>query len=104
MSSIRIKGAEMPISCTECPCYDDTDTCFCKVLDSYCEQYKTERHPNCPLAEIPTQHGRLIDADAAVARLKHLYCDGCGCDCSTCPWGAFIKYIDGRPTIIEPEE
>lgn len=56
------------------------------------------------IAEVPAPHGRLIDADAAIARLKHLYCDGCGCDCSTCSWGAFIEYIDGRPTIIEAEE
>lgn len=76
----------------------------CVFTNDYVGDCIEHRLANCPLAEIPTPHGRLIDADAAVARLKHLYCDGCGCDCSTCPWGAFIKYIDGRPTIIEPEE
>lgn len=65
--SLLIKGMEMPVSCTECPCYDDMETCFCNVIDSYCEQYKTERHPDCPLAEIPTPHGNLIDRDDLLA-------------------------------------
>ena len=59
------------------------------------------KHPDCPLSEIPMHHGRLIDADATIARLKYLYCENCGNNCERCPWGAVIKYIDGRPTIID---
>lgn len=95
---LLIKGAEIP---------NNKGPLFYACLlalsaDGSCEMVFNEK--SYPIAEIPTPHGRLIDADATIARLKHLYCDGCGCDCSTCPWGAFIKYIDGRPTIIEPEE
>lgn len=77
--SLIIKGVDMPKSC-------ESMTYFSKEI-----------------IEIPSRHGRLIDADDAIYRLKHLYCDGCGYDCSTCQWGAFIKYLDCRPTIIEAE-
>ena len=68
--SLLINGMDMPISCTECPCYDDMETCFCNVLDSYCEQYKTERHPNCPLVEVHTPHGDLIDRNELLNQYK----------------------------------
>lgn len=54
-----------------------------------------------PITEIPASHGRLIDADVAIARLKYLYCENCGNSCERCPWGAFIKYIEARPTIVD---
>ena len=101
MSSILIKGAEMPISCTECPCYDDMETCFCNVLDSYCEQYKTERHPDCPLVEIPAPHGRLIEApnEISYAELyRYNRYDYIGIA------EYFANQIRKLPTIIEAEE
>lgn len=94
--NLIIKGMEMPISCTECPCYDDMETCFCNVLDSYCEQYKTERHPDCPLAEIPTPHGRLIDADKLSIMILKAMNNG--------RFDSVIGLIDTAPTIIEAEE
>ena len=105
--SLLIKGMDVPISCTECPCYDDMETCFCNVLDSYCEQYKTERHPDCPLAEIPTPLGRLIDADAHIQSLKENQC-GERCrknhDCVNCGIGMYIRIVENEPTILEAEE
>ena len=104
--SLIIGGMDMPESCLECPFTFEGDcTAYEDLTDVYSlELTLKERHPKCRLKEIPTTHGRLIDSDVAITRLKHLYCDGCGCDCSTCPWGAFIKYLDGRPTIIEAEK
>lgn len=59
--SLFIKGMEMPENC---------DDCF--LGDFYCEKcqhidgYKMagSRPFNCPLVEVPTPHGRLIDVDA----------------------------------------
>lgn len=60
--SVLIKGMEMPENCLVCfvPC-----SLLCD-LDDY--DRKRIRHPDCPLVEIPTPHGRLIDADEL---LKH---------------------------------
>ena len=107
--SLIIKGMELPKSCDSCDLIQFDDEGFeahCPLSPYYrwCGTPPDYRPEGCRLVEIPTPHGRLIDADAAIARLKHLYCDGCGCDCSTCQWGAFIKYLDNRPTIIEAEK
>lgn len=50
--SVIVKGMEMPQNCIEC--------------HVRCRLYlngRKFRHPDCPLIEIPTPHGRLIDAD-----------------------------------------
>lgn len=54
--SILIKGIDMPKTCEECEVW------------SLCHYPKVpkgigRREPDCPLVEIPTPHGRLIDAD-----------------------------------------
>ena len=53
MSSILIKNTEMPKSC---------DTCFLSRWD-FIERFHCP-FDECPLVEVPTPHGRLIDADA----------------------------------------
>lgn len=58
--SILIKEMDMPISCEKCPlCYDYL---HCSIDDSL-HMFLYNRHPNCPLVEIPTPHGRLIDGE-----------------------------------------
>ena len=57
--SVLIKGINPPKSCYTCDWYNKVQ---CPVNDGKC-YYRTTRHPNCPLTEIPTPHGRLIDAD-----------------------------------------
>ena len=73
--SVLINGMEMPKSCFGCHLFklDDTDLwCIanhyagcCRALSKYIDENKfvNERHPDCPLIEVPTSHGRLIDAD-----------------------------------------
>lgn len=68
--SVLVKGMEMP---TSCPCsllgigYDTY--CFAVYgIPKRCLEYelccKNETRPDwCPLAEVPTPHGRLIDGD-----------------------------------------
>ena len=64
MSSLRIDGMDMPKNCAECPILQTGS------LEHYCPLAKesmwsidTEsgRHNNCPLSEIQTPHGDLID-------------------------------------------
>ena len=64
--SVLVKGMEMPKDCNNCPCFerewfDDDIVGFCKAVKVWIETY--ERLLNCPLIEISTPHGRLIDAD-----------------------------------------
>lgn len=83
---------EMPRSCDGCRfsngyiCYasglmtDDNDYILNEHTDA-------KRHSNCPLIEIPTPHGRLIDAD----RIEVI---------ASAPRGISIE----APTLIEPEK
>lgn len=95
--SILIKGMDMPKSC-----YNHCDFIafeFCPLKD-YIEShnYKSSTHPDCPLIEIPTPHGRLIDKDEL---LSHLSKD---------PLFDLVErygvsgVIESRPTILEAEE
>ena len=52
--SIIIKGMEMPNICAYC----FIDTSECNLHESV--NIWKERHPDCPLVEIPTPHGWLI--------------------------------------------
>lgn len=68
--SVIVRGMDMPKNCSDCPLnYDQmscsvtgtgwwSDTMVLMDFDS-CK----ERLHNCPLIDIPTPHGRLIDAD-----------------------------------------
>ena len=55
--SVLIKGMGMPHDCDSCKVSDILDCPLWKPMDI------GERHPECPLVEVPTPHGRLIDAD-----------------------------------------
>ena len=61
--SILIKGMDMPKRCWECPCYNQ-EFFMCQVTEI--EDYDddgTQRREDCPLIEIPTPHGRIVDID-----------------------------------------
>lgn len=99
--SILIKGIKMPKCCADCPCFYDFISCqalFDGTDDfsmSGFDEFK-ERLPNCPLIEVPTPHGRLIDAD------KLPVVDFFDNE----DWYAIIhkESIDAAPTIIGAEE
>lgn len=71
--SIIIKGMEMPGDCAMCPmchrAFDGNETriaCYVKAKWAW----EDDGRPDwCPLVEIPTPHGRLIDADAVIDEL-----------------------------------
>jgi hypothetical protein len=92
--SIFIKGMEMPAHCGECP----IETNECRLWENFVARWE-RRHPDCPLVEIPTPHGRLIDADKLKDRLvlhgnspeqAQLYANIC-------------EWIDLQETVIEAE-
>lgn len=103
--SILVRGLEMPKCCRDCKLYErGQDGIYCKVTHSFewdeSKQFKPWKHKmkNCPLVEIKTPHGRLIDAtgiDNATAT-KEDYPDGA----ILIPKGAILA----APTIIEAEE
>jgi hypothetical protein len=65
--SVLARGMDLPTSCGTCHLRkSNEDRVWCPILGEYiC--FETEffgRKTNCPLVEVPTPHGRLIDADA----------------------------------------
>ena len=70
--SVLIKGAEMPKCCEICPFNYDYFRCNAlgeKFDDKEEIDFETQRLSDCPLVEIPP-HGRLIDADKLLERIK----------------------------------
>lgn len=93
---------DKPKRCTRPKCrFMDRDTLDCRLQDKSWELFE-EQYEHCPLIEVPTPYGRLIDADAiqythAIARSLD---DGHN-------WNELCvtqDEIDDAPTIIEAEE
>ena len=109
--SVLIKGMEMPKSCGDCNFYYvdyEEGTANCLATSCYVQPHhyhKDNRDPDCPLVEVPTPHGRLIDADKLIEAIGTNFFEHGGyygndyqdifelvCAC-----------IDDAPTIIEAE-
>lgn len=110
MSDLIIKGMDMSKDCAGCD--------LSIYYDGYCGGYgynpsgwrcrrlkrlikEGESKPaDCPLAEIPTPHGRLIDADRLIAVIK----SAAGTADTNVPLSAVLASIENAPTVIEREE
>ena len=68
--SVLIKGMEMPALCQECDLYIE-GACYAKGYRDYRSIMDMSKPDDCPLIEVPTPHGRLIDADAFVEDLTN---------------------------------
>ena len=108
--SVIIKGMEMPKNCAFCPLSEYRNSSLGQILD--CKQIGTvgtpsrdthnvlkRRHPNCPLIEVPTPHGRLVDIksveDGKFTTVSNEYQRW---------WnGALDSVVDNAPTVIEAE-
>lgn len=67
--SVLVKDMEMPGSCYQCNMcvnvlYGEDIVVICTALEKEIIALMAERQDDCPLVEVPTPHGRLIDADA----------------------------------------
>lgn len=116
MSDILIKNMKMPVDCLHCGFSHMASDCLkiwiiCKPKDISVtdgDAVKEGRPDWCPLIEVPTPHGRLIDADALKKKwlevesrmgadkvlnlpLREYISNGCVYD------------LDQAPTIIEAE-
>lgn len=95
--SILIKGLNMPKNCVSCMWHHRT--CVCALTGMV-----TNTGKDCPLVEVPTPHGRLIDASTKIE--AQLY------DEMTEEWNLRTMTVDDYlafaadvpPTIIEAEE
>lgn len=105
--SLLIKGMEMPTGCKDCDLLVVAEQIgeYCPI-NSYLTWYNLNdvidyRPDNCPLVEIPTPHGRLIDADRLIAILKSTT------TISQSDYDVFnhiLGLIEHQPIIIEAEE
>ena len=103
--SILIRGMEMPNNCSDCKLerwdenyYGDEFNHRCSLIyKGYTSKVRfTDRRNDCPLIEVPTPHGRLIDADELEkdAEWSDYYDE----------YIAYSEYQIGHaPTIIEAE-
>jgi hypothetical protein len=101
---VLIKGMDMPKSCKSCDLLQDYDGDMYCPLNSYLNFGDIENVPDyvmdgCPLVEVKTPHGRLVDADSAMEKL------------ATDKREAYTKHdvwlkfsIYGAPTVLEVEE
>ncbi len=99
--SVIVKGMEMPYGCADCDFCggiimpDGIYCCDCPTEASHGKNISDAinndtRADFCPLVEIPTPHGRLIDADAIQ-------------DYNVETFGQRLLIIDTAPTVIERE-
>lgn len=96
MMSIILKGIDMPKSCGGCEFnYNLEGGSYewweCVILHDDINQFDTRR-TDCPLVEISTPHGRLIDGDKIV---KEYYIN------PTYP--RLCTALNNAPTILEAE-
>lgn len=104
--SILIKGMEMPLRCINCPFltyYHYENRCLANRGKTIKFVIGKDRGAECPLVEIPTPHGRLIDADALFVVLSqdtdHWTID----EVSHIETEDVIDALVDAPTIIESE-
>ncbi len=70
--SVLIKQFKFPKCCYSCPISDYSDELYCNLVDSVVTEFVTRRHPDCPLVDVPTPHGDLIDRQKLLEDNKHL--------------------------------
>ena len=109
--SLFIKSkVHLPSSCEKCPFnYADMSVGICMAADKTIDTrtYGRKRHPDCPMTELPTPHGRLIDADRLLVLVESECNENCkGCEDGCCAEDRFdiiLSAIKNAPTIIEAE-
>ena len=103
--SVLIKDMEMPKNCVECKLSDHISPTECPIYSIEKGDYWDKRYKYCPLVEVPTPHGRLIDADEIVndceKYIKSLNPDRDGKEIAKIRW--LVGILNEQPTIIEKE-
>lgn len=109
MSLFINSKVHLPSNCEKCPFnYADMSVGICIAADKTIDTrtYGRKRHPDCPMTELPTPHGRLIDADEHIKSLRDGFC-GERCrrnhDCFNCGIDGYIRIVENEPTVVEAE-
>ena len=103
--TVVVEGMDMPKACyyhdeqrrlRECPLlnYD----VYCSILRRTCQFYEGKRPDDCPCKEVPTPHGRLIDADELIKHDHQHY------EHLSDEFYITVRDIENAPTVIEAEE
>ena len=92
---VYIRGMEMPKSCGDCLLWENA-ACLASEEPIVCRY--DARPQDCPLIEVPTPHGRLIDADALADESFQYELNG-----ETSLSMVFLRDVVEAPTIIESE-
>lgn len=107
--SVVVNTMNMPIECEYCGfCrfYRENGRVWCNAKNRILKYkwdnpdftYLNVKRPDwCPLIELPSEHGRLIDAD----RLKDVLEKNFG---HTCGAAVLAQLIDVAPTVLEKEK
>ena len=101
--SILIRGMEKPKRCFECIFLTTVPNFFCLAgKRDLCAEHgiNISRPDCCPLVEIPTPHGRLID----IKSVEYGKFTTVGNEYQRWWNGALESVIDNAPTVIEVEE
>ncbi len=103
--SLIIKGMDMPYCCVVCPfkeMYNDGLLCKATKPHQYIPKFLHKRNEKCPLTELHTPHGRLIDADELIKKLKR-HRDMCGVIEIQYGIDTAIRILENAPTVIKAE-
>lgn len=96
--SVLIKGnVHLPRSCRDCP-FNYSGVCIASANCLKTKSFMKARNPDCPIIEIPTPHGRLIDADRLLAVLKSMASTN-----ESVPTTAVLELIDHQPVVLKAE-
>jgi len=105
---IYLPNMEMPNNCQECVCIND-EYFYCQAVNRKPKDENIiSRRPDwCPLAEVPTPHGRLIDADELQRQFERManeeWNKNIAVSAASCFDDAAV-IVEDAPTIIEAEE
>lgn len=101
--NLMIKGMDMPCMCCECLCHDwdmETNRYYCLALKGEPRIVdENTRRDDCPLVEIPTPHGRLIDCESKTFPTAFRY----NSTDYAIGWNHCLRSVLLSPTIIEAE-
>lgn len=102
MSSVLIKGMEMPYCCVVCPfkeMYNDGLLCKATNPYQYIPKFLHKRNEKCPLVEVSTPHGDLIDRNMLNECFESLIGEP-----PSVALAYTNQYIDLAETVIEAED
>lgn len=95
---VYIKEMNKPTDCFRCPLRTGK---YCGVLTENERCVDNGVLPHCPITEVKTPHGRLIDADAVTEKMWQAENESCFYELDDV---VSVDDIDNAPTVIERED